>query len=384
MERRCRVLYLVPSLEEGGVGRVVAEHLRRLPRARFELELATLDPVGYFESDVPDDVPVHILRGHRPSRLLSRRRALRRLVEARAIDIVSSHLPNADFVNLAEAIGGRPSVGRVFTTHADARGLGRLVRRYRFRRWALRRFLAARADRLVFLTHETAREVAGIYGARPEQVTVIPNGVDIEEVRDAATHEAPPSWPSGGLRLLAVGRLTPQKDHATLFRALARARARGLDASLLMLGEGPERAHLERLRDELGLGEVVALPGHADNPYPALRHADLMALPSRFEGFALVILEALALGCPVLAADCPGGPAELLGDGVGALVPAGDRDALADAMVELAGAPERRAAMASLGPDRVRAYGWPEVIERTTSMLLDVATKRGRRANRGV
>ena len=288
MERRCRVLYLVTSIEEGGVGRVMVEHLRRLPRERFELELATLEPGGYHEPDVPDDVPVHVLRGSRPSRLLSRRRALRRLIEERAIDVVSSHLPSANFVNLAEAIGGRPSVGRVFTAHADVRGLGRLARRYRFRLWALRRFLAARVDRFVFLARETAREVAGIYGARPEQVTVIPNGVDIAEVRDAASREAPPSWPSGGLRLLAVGRLTPQKDHATLLRALARARTRGLDASLLVLGEGPERAPLEHLRDELGLRDVVAFPGHADNPYAALRRADLMVLPSRFEGFALV------------------------------------------------------------------------------------------------
>jgi glycosyltransferase involved in cell wall biosynthesis len=147
-----------------------------------------------------------------------------------------------------------------------------------------------------------------------------------------------------------------------------------------VLGEGPERAPLERLRDELALRDVVALPGHADNPYPALRHADLVVLPSRFEGFALVILEALALGRPVLAAKCPAGPAELLEDGVGSLVPPGDADALAEALVELAGAPERRAAMAARGPERARAYGWPEVIGHTASMLLDVATGRQRRA----
>jgi glycosyltransferase involved in cell wall biosynthesis len=363
------ILYIVPSLVAGGAERVVIEHLRRLPRDRFVPELAVFHPEGPLRAEVPADVPVHEMcaRG-----LLVRRRRLREIVEARRIDVVSSHLAHANAVSLLESVGRRRRVGRVTTIHADRRGIDRLGLSSRTF-LLLQRALARKASRIVFLCPETAEAMAASYGGRTGQVAVIPNGVDREELRAFAGRDPPPPWPSGGLRLLACGRLVPQKGFDILLRAFSIARGRGLDASLLVLGEGAERAALERLRGELGLDGAVALPGHATNPFPAMGHADLLVLSSRYEGFPLVLLEALALGKPVVAAACPAGPRDLLEGGAGVLVPPRDAEALAAAILDVARDPARRAELSRRAAERADDYRWPAVIERVAALLEAVA-----------
>jgi glycosyltransferase involved in cell wall biosynthesis len=370
----CRVLYLIPTLAAGGAERVVIEHLRRLPRDRFAPELAVLRD-GPLRAQVPEDVPVHLVKARGRVRFLARRRALREIVDARAYDVVSSHLAYANVLSLAESVGRTRHVARVATVHGDMRGMPRLALRPRSLRLALRA-LAPRARRIVFLCRETAENNARSYGARPEQVAVIPNGVDTAELRRLAEREAPPRWPAQGLRALAVGRLVPQKGFDLLLRAFALARGRGLEASLLILGDGPERGALERLRCDLGLDGTVGLPGYAPNPYPAMRHADLLLLSSRFEGFPLVILEALGLGRPAIAAACPAGPAELLADGAGVLVPPRDPEAMAGALLDLARDPARRGELSRRAALRAEACGWPPVIELTAAMLLEATGTR--------
>lgn len=150
--------------------------------------------------------------------------------------------------------------------------------------------------------------------------------------------------------ILAAGRLTAQKDFPTLLRALALARDVRPGLRLLLLGEGPERPALEALRDELGLGGAVEMPGHAANPLAHFARGDLFVLSSLWEGFALVLVEALGAGIRVVSTDCPAGPAEVLEGGrLGRLVPPGDAAALAAAMLATLAAPHDPA------PGRARA-----------------------------
>ncbi|MGQ0613749.1 MAG: glycosyltransferase [Planctomycetaceae bacterium] len=370
-ERRCRVLYLLPALVLGGAERVVVEHLRRLPRDRFAPELAAFGVSGGSRALVPADVPVHQLRGPGLSRLLARRRALRALILERQIEVVSSHLAAASVVLLAEAAGSPSRAARLVTVHGDPRGSSMGWRR-RLGQGILRR-LAPRAHRIVFLCRETADAAARSYGARGDQVAVIPNGVDPGELQARSEAGAPLAWPAPGLRLIAIGRLETQKGFDILLPALASARGQGVEASLLILGEGAQRAALERLRARLGLDAAVSMPGHQANLYPTLRHADLFLLPSRFEGFPLVLLEALALGRPALAAACPAGPAELLANGAGMLVPPNDPAALAAALIDLARSPERRALLGARGRARADDYPWSSVIASTSELLLAAA-----------
>ena len=151
-----------------------------------------------------------------------------------------------------------------------------------------------------------------------------------------AEEPCPHPWLTGGDRpvLLTVGRLAPQKDHATLLRAFAIVR-RTRAARLVIFGEGTERARIESLRRDLGLEADVDLPGVTDNPYAAMRRASLFVLSSRFEGLPTVLVEALACGCPAVSTTCPSGPAEILAGGRhGVLVPPENPQALAAGILQ--------------------------------------------------
>lgn len=134
--------------------------------------------------------------------------------------------------------------------------------------------------------------------------------------------------------ILGAGRFTGQKGFETLIGAF-RTVLNHLECRLIIIGEGPDRGKLERLVKDLRLTEYVDLPGFARNPYSYMKNADLYVLSSRYEGLGCTLVEAAALGTPVVSTDCPSGPSEILNGGeYGALVPVGDPNALAEAMVD--------------------------------------------------
>lgn len=178
-----------------------------------------------------------------------------------------------------------------------------------------------------------------------ERIDVIPNPVQ-RSVRSSGSTE--PSRPV----VLAAGRLVRQKRFDLLLEAFARASAGSPEWRLRIFGEGKLRSELERRIGELGLSGRASLQGNSSALDSAMNQADLFVLSSDFEGFPNVLAEAMAAGRPVIATDCPTGPAEMIRPGIdGLLVPPGNLDALADALRALMGDPERRAALASRAPE---------------------------------
>jgi glycosyltransferase involved in cell wall biosynthesis len=140
--------------------------------------------------------------------------------------------------------------------------------------------------------------------------------------------------------VFTAARLEPAKDLPTLLEAFASVHERRPETRLIVAGDGSERAALVSLSERLGIRDVVSFPGYEDNPYAYMRQADAFALSSKHEGLPTVLIEALACGCPVVSTDCPSGPREILGDRTyGSLVPVGDAEAFADALVATLDAP---------------------------------------------
>jgi glycosyltransferase involved in cell wall biosynthesis len=187
-----------------------------------------------------------------------------------------------------------------------------------------------RADSIVAVSDGVADDLAVVAGLSRERIATIPNPVVTPDLLASARAPLEHPWfaPGEPPVLLGVGRLVPAKDFATLLKAFAQVRAaRG--ARLLILGEGAERAALEALADELGIGTDVAFPGYVANPYAYMSRAAAFVLSSRWEGLVSVLIEAMACGCPVVSTDCPSGPFEILNGGaLGPLVPVGDHAAL--------------------------------------------------------
>lgn len=174
-----------------------------------------------------------------------------------------------------------------------------------------------------------ARDLERLGGLARSRVNVIHNPVSPPngDAADAA-------WPAQARhRILAVGSLRWQKDFPTLLRAFRLLLDQGVDGELVILGDGPDRTKLTALVQSLNLTGRVSLPGFTRQTGAYYASADLFALSSRSEGFANVIVEALAHGLPIVATDCPNGPAEILMNGrFGALVPMQDPTAMAAAM----------------------------------------------------
>ena len=221
------------------------------------------------------------------------------------------------------------------------RGLRSQGRFRRWRRWASMKLLYGWADNIIAVSEGVARDFAKNTGIDGSRIAVIHNPIATSDIERRAREPIDHSWLEQKTTpvIMGMGRLARQKDFATLLRAFAKVRQR-LDCRLIILGEGPDRPVLEALTVELGVEDAVSMPGFVSNPFAYLARVDLFALSSAWEGFGNVLVEALSVGVPVVATDCESGPREILDHGrFGSLVPVGDVDAMATAVIHQLGHP---------------------------------------------
>lgn len=230
-----------------------------------------------------------------------------RLARTRARIVVSEHIA------LSKQYGGGGALGSAFLTKSIA-------------------WFYPLADARVAVSESAADDLARLSGISRASVDVIYNPVPQPAPEPSHLPDIEALWGSGGARILTVGRLGAQKNQALLIRAFARVR-RTRAARLMILGEGPLRAELEQVAAAQGVAGDVVFPGFALDPWPFYASADLFVLSSDYEGFGLVLVEAMQCGLPVVSTDCESGPREILDHGrYGALVACGDEEGLANAM----------------------------------------------------
>ena len=199
------------------------------------------------------------------------------------------------------------------------------------------------ADTVVAVSEGVADDLVKL-GLRSNNLKFIYNPIITLEFKQKLQEPLEHPWfaPGEPPVILGVGRLNPQKDFATLIKAFAKVQQQQ-PAKLIVLGEGEERCYLESLVKELNITESVALPGFVDNPYIYMAQAAVLVLSSGWEGFGNVLVEAMAVGTPVVATDCPSGPAEILEQGkYGELVPVGDEKRMAEAIIKTLNNPPER------------------------------------------
>lgn len=269
--------------------------------------------------------------------------------------VVHVHLAQAfvpEVVWLAGLLRRRPYLVHF---HLDVEPSGRLGPLFvAYKRWVLGPVLRA-AARVIVVSPDQPEFITTTYGVDPERIEVILNGVGPEfylEPRAAPDHEGP-------FRLLFVGRLSPQKNVTRLLRALALV---AVPVEVVIVGDGEERAGLERLRAELGLDRVRMVGAQVGAALVDwYRWADAFVLTSDREGTGLVLLEAMAAGLPVIAGRVQG-VIDTVGDD-GILVEA-EPAALAGAVERLVADPELWADLARRGSQRSEQYPWSVLLAR--------------------
>jgi glycosyltransferase involved in cell wall biosynthesis len=203
------------------------------------------------------------------------------------------------------------------------------------------------ADAIAAVSDGIAEDLAERTGLPRERIKRIYNPIVDARLLARARERPEHLWfrPEAPPIVLGAGRFASQKDFPTLVRAFARVRMQR-PARLIILGQDQDGQHeaLLALAHELGCEQDVSLPGYVLNPFAYMAGAAVFALSSRYEGFANVVAEALACGCPVVSTDCRSGPSEILAGGrYGRLVPVGDDAALAEAILEAIDQPGRAA-----------------------------------------
>lgn len=315
----------------GGAERGALKLAEGLVHRGFDVDLVLAAAEGPRMAEVPPEVRVVDLAARRVATSVP---ALVRYLRRESPLAMACVL---DHANVAALLASRVAryAGRVVVVEQNTLSLA--AANGKTRRARLMPLLVARvypwADYVVGVSVGVVDDLVRHADLDPEKVRVIFNPIISPDLAQRAREPVDHPWLANGTPVfVAAGRLQPQKDFPTLLRAFARV-VESRPARLVVLGEGPERARLEALVSELGLGDSVELPGATSNPYAFMARAVAFVLSSRWEGLPTVLVEALSCGVPVIATDCPSGPREILAGGeFGELVPVGDVGALTLAM----------------------------------------------------
>jgi glycosyltransferase involved in cell wall biosynthesis len=304
---RPRILLLIPHLGGGGAEHVTALLARGLSAEKYDLHLGVITQTKADGVGVPSWVHLHAFGAPRVRAGAFR---LLHLIHQLRPDLILSGMFHLNFLVLLLR-PFFPSRTRILIrqngTLSSALAFGGLP-------WYTRplyRLLYRRADRVICQTRAMAADLASELGLAANRLVVLPNPVDVEEIRNSIRRERR-EWTGPGPHLLAMGRLSREKGFDLLLQALVQVQKDLPDASLLIAGVGPEEEALKAERHALGLDSAVRFAGHLAQPWPYLAEATLFVLSSRHEGLPNSLLEAAAAGLPIVALPASEGVVEVL------------------------------------------------------------------------
>ncbi|HXV00065.1 MAG TPA: glycosyltransferase [Caulobacteraceae bacterium] len=395
MTERLRVMLLLSSLHGGGAERVAVHLLNRCDPGQFDLRmgllrragpfLAEADPTRIDASSVGESLLAFEGRNssfYRPHKLAAAATIapvnVARMIRAHRPHVVMSFLKGMSILTWL-VLGGmgkdRPLwIARegnntdVVVDDELTNPLGRALIK------GLTRRVYRAADCFLVNSHEMARGLGTRLGLDHRRIRVIHNPIDVGQVRELARApvEGAPQRPF----IITVGRLEHQKGHDLLIKAFAESGA-ARETDLVILGQGSREADLRRQAAAMGVGEHVRFPGFVANPWAWISKARLFALPSRWEGFPSVLVEAMACGTPALVTACDFGPAEMVEHGTsGWVVPPGDATAFAGGMTQLLSRPDLAAGLAVAAAARAQLYDVHEMVEAYNALFIEQAAIR--------
>ncbi len=361
------VLYLITELDVGGAQVALLRMLKGLDRARFSPAVACLynGDRSIAREIRALNIPVFDARMRSKRDIL----ALWRLYkEIRRIQptILHAHLFHANLPGrILGRLAGVPIV--ICTEHSMAL---ESELRYRLNRWTI-----GLVDRVVAVSANVRDFCISHIGLPPEKVTLIYNGIELPADPRISPEMARAilGLPSKGKVLGAVSRLDPAKGIDVLIRAMPCVE----NATLVIVGDGAERAFLEELARELGVSGRILWAGYRPDVHKLLPAFDVFVQPSRFEGLPTTVIEAMAAGLPVVA-TAVGGTPEVVEDGVtGLLVPPADPAALAQAINHLLGDPPLRLALGRAGRERAaKQFSVEQMVRQTEALYMELCREK--------
>lgn len=362
-----KICFVIPSLTSGGAERVAVTVLSGLDRKHERvLYLFSGDDGVYFDRIDP---AVQVVIARERSRL-RRLTELARFLKASRPDVVMPFL--SYFITAVAVWMARIPARVVFNQGTPTSGFladkdfsWRSPLRRRVFAW-LTTWFYRRADAVVVTSQGVANDLATHYGVPPTRMRVLHNPVDLDAITAAAEEPLDTKRELGPV-IVAVGRLASVKGYPLLIEALTSVAG----AQAWILGEGPERAHLERLAAEQGVAGRVQFLGFQANPWRFIAQADVLALTSVYEGFGNVLIEAMACGTPVVATRSSG-TEEIIRDEVNGLLVDHSPQAVAAAVSRLLNDTALRDRLVAQAASDVQAYALPKVAARYQHLFQEL------------
>jgi glycosyltransferase involved in cell wall biosynthesis len=312
-----------PSLAGGGAERVLLNLARGLRALGHEVDVVLVKAKGELLSQLPADLNVIDLDAKWTIASLL---PLARYIKRRRPAGIIAFLDHANVVAFWACILARRRTPLVATVHGT---WSRILEEGNYKTRILARVIGhtyKKMDKVVAVSEGVAVDLIETLGLCSSTVKIIYNPVVVPELWQKAAEPVDHQWfgPGQPPVIVAVGRLTKQKDFSTLIQAFFKVR-KAYQCRLMILGEGRDRPYLEQLVKSLNIESEVSMPGFVLNPYKYMSRSSLFVLSSNWEGLPTVLVEALALGVPVVSTDCESGPREILKNGeLGTLTPVGD------------------------------------------------------------
>lgn len=300
-----KILFFINTLQGGGAEKVLINLLNSLDREKYEITLVTVSG-GRYCDQLPEDIRykqlVHI-RSWFSKQLVKviyhlPHRWVRRMVSKEEYDIEIAYLEGFPTQVIA---AGKGKSTKVAFVHCDISVKPILNEYYRNKRACYEEYAAF--DKVCFVS-EAAKVGFEKNINKLDNAFVVHNVVNYNEVREKAKEQAEFDFKTDAMKLVCVGRLSTEKAYDRMIRIAAELEKRYV-FRIYILGEGDQRTCLESLMNELSVSTVKLL-GFKSNPYPYMKHADLLVCSSLFEGYSTVVAESLSLGTPVLTTRCAG------------------------------------------------------------------------------
>jgi glycosyltransferase involved in cell wall biosynthesis len=367
------VVFFIGSLQAGGTEAKLARNFFPLlkSRGRMNPKLLMLKEAGEFLEVLPEGIEKLSLREEAATNILSViprfRNALR---ELEADVVISCMWYPAIISHLAKTYGG------IHFRHIvhDTTHMTEYIRyefgqeKYQWAKLHLIKKAYKNADSIIVVSEGEKDDLIENFSVPERLVEVVYNPIDIKSIRHMSAVDT--DLDIDKPVIVSVGRIIYSKGFDILLKAFRMVRDR-IDCRLLILGKGVERERLERMSEALGLGKDIVFLGFHHNPFKFMRKALLFCTATRYEGLGNAIIEAMALGLPVIATDCRSGPGETLMNGeYGILVPPEDPEAIADAIIRVLSDSQIRKRLSDLSLKRAGDFSLDKALSRWEEIVL--------------
>lgn len=360
-------MFFIYRMGGGGAARTMLNIINHLDRTKFKATLVTLDFTYSYEKYVRKDVEFIKLP---VKRLRQAIKPLAKLIQKKQPDLLFSTVPNYNTIAILAKLLSRTKT-KIIVREAAYLG-GSTKENIKLKGYGI---LYRIADRVIALSDGVKENLVARYHLNEKQINVIYNPVDVTHIKEESEKDIAEQQLFNGSKkiIITAGRFVAEKDHLTLLRSFARIDPK-LNVHLILLGEGELEDELKQEADNLHITDRVSFLGFKQNPYAYIKRADVFALTSTTEGFGHVLVEALALGIPVVSTRCNPGAEEILGDETyGMLADVGDVEHMAQNLERaLTLSDEKKEAVITKGKKRAAQFAAHQIVKQYERTFLEV------------